>query len=208
MINFKDISLTLKQKKLFNGFDLKIGKGEKILFNSGSGTGKTSLFKMLLGFQLPDSGEIRIGNDLLTSASLKEIRSKFAYLSQDIDLPGYNFNKILDEVYSYELNSHLTRNNDQILELFDKFNLTKEFLHKEITEISGGERQRLGLIVCILLQRSVWLLDEPTSALDANMRELIVDIALNSDKTVLVISHDKQWLNSDELRIVRWENGS
>jgi ABC-type multidrug transport system fused ATPase/permease subunit len=204
MIQFKNIDLKSNNKFLLQQYNLLIKEGEKVLFNSASGSGKTSLFRLLLGFQQLDRGEIYIQDQLLSEKNVQSLRLNFAYLSQDVDLPGKDLQSILTEIYSYESNSHLKHDQAQVLELLHKFKLTEEFLDKEISEVSGGERQRLGIIILSLLQRPVWLLDEPTSALDTESKELIVEHILNSERTVLVISHDKAWTAAGKMRIERW----
>ncbi|KQC06629.1 MAG: hypothetical protein APR54_06960, partial [Candidatus Cloacimonas sp. SDB] len=175
-----------------------------IIFSAASGKGKTTLFRTLLGFQTPDKGKILLNGTELNAGSVKDFRSNMAYLSQDIDLPRIKFTEILDELYCYELNKHLIRDNSEINLLLDKFQLGEEYLHKKIAELSGGERQRIGLILCILLHRPVWLLDEPTSALDDDMKKQISEYILTRKETILIISHDKQWFESDKLRVERW----
>jgi putative ABC transport system ATP-binding protein len=204
MLEFRDLDLTIRNRKIFHNYNLKIAAGEKIIFSAASGKGKTTLFRTLLGFQTPDKGKILLNGTELNAGSVKDFRSNMAYLSQDIDLPRIKFTEILDELYCYELNKHLIRDNSEINLLLDKFQLGEEYLHKKIAELSGGERQRIGLILCILLHRPVWLLDEPTSALDDDMKKQISEYILTRKETILIISHDKQWFESDKLRIERW----
>lgn len=204
MLLFKNIDLKTDNKLLLKRYNLEISEGEKILFNSASGSGKTSLFRMLLGFQQPANGEIYIQDQLLTEKNVQFLRRNFAYLSQDVDLPGNDLRSILADVYAYETNSQLHYNEDLVVELLHDFRLGRDFLNKAISEVSGGERQRLGLVILALLDRPVWLLDEPTSALDAEIKDLVVDFVLNSERTVLVISHDKEWTAAGKMRIERW----
>ncbi len=70
-------------------------------------------------------------------------------------------------------------------------------------DLSGGERQRLGLALCQLMDRPIWLLDEVTSGLDKTLKHKVYNMVMESDKTVLIISHDDIWDNQS-IRKVRW----
>jgi putative ABC transport system ATP-binding protein len=204
MIEFRNISIKIKNRALFDNFNLKIEKGEKVVFTAISGSGKTTLLRLLLGFQRPDSGEIFINNTLLEPKSLRESRSLISYVSQDIDLQKLNLNELLNLIYSFDTNRSLERNENKIIELLLQFGLNDDYFEKKISELSGGERQRIGLIICCLLQRPIWLLDEPTSALDENMKKKVIDHVLHSDSTALIISHEKLWLEKNKVREVKW----
>ncbi|MCF7814413.1 MAG: ATP-binding cassette domain-containing protein [Candidatus Cloacimonetes bacterium] len=204
MIEFRNLSLKVKNRVLFDNYNLKIKKGEKIVITSISGKGKTTLFRLLLGFQQPDSGEILIDGKQLNPKSLIELRSFFSYVSQDVDLQKITLDELLDVIFSYDVNKDLERNDKKLFELLERFNLNEEYLEKIIPELSGGERQRIGLIICCLLQRPIWLLDEPTSALDQEMKKLVVDHVMSSNSTALIISHEKMWLEAQNIREVKW----
>lgn len=204
MIEFRNISIKIKNRALFDNFNLKIEKGEKVVFTAISGSGKTTLLRLLLGFQRPDSGEIFINNTLLEPKSLRESRSLISYVSQDIDLQKLNLNELLNLIYSFDTNRSLERNENKIIELLLQFGLNDDYFEKKISELSGGERQRIGLIICCLLQRPIWLLDEPTSALDEDMKKKVIDHVLHSDSTALIISHEKLWLEKNKVQEVKW----
>ncbi|MCK4941335.1 ATP-binding cassette domain-containing protein, partial [candidate division WOR-3 bacterium] len=70
-------------------------------------------------------------------------------------------------------------------------------------KLSGGEKQRILIVIALLLKRSVFLLDEVTSALDSELKEKVRDFFLKGDDwTVMVISHDKDWLERPELKVI------
>jgi putative ABC transport system ATP-binding protein len=204
MIEFRDLSLSVKNRQLFVGYNLKIEQGEKVVFSSVSGSGKTTLFRLLMGFQQPDAGEIIVNGQLLEPKTVKEIRHSISYISQDVDLQKTSFSELLDDIYSYEANKELSRNNDEVIQLLKRFKLNEEYLDKIIPELSGGERQRLGLIICCLLQRPIWLLDEPTTALDEELKNLVVENVMQAESTALIISHEKHWLDQKKIRAERW----
>lgn len=204
MIQFKDINLSFDDKKVFENFNMNVKKGEKILLSGPSGKGKSTLFKLLLGFQKPDRGDIFLKGKPLDKDNLKYFRKNLGYVSQDVDLRNKNVWDLIDEIFSYKQNKHIKISKVKVLDIVKFLNLPENIIEKEVNQLSGGERQRLGLIICILLDREVWLLDEVTSGLDKDMKQKVVDHILEQDKTILIISHDKIWSNNDIVRIEEW----
>lgn len=204
LINFKNVNLRFQDKEIFHNFNMDIKKGEKILLNAPSGKGKSTLFKMLLGFQKLDSGHIVYNGINLEKNNLIHFRSNIGYVSQDVDLMNQKVWNLINEIFSYKNNKHIDINKEKVIKFAQYFNLPLDILNKETKQLSGGERQRLGLIICILLDRQVWLLDEITSGLDKEMKEKVVDYVLKQDKTVLIISHDRIWAENEIVRIEEW----
>ncbi|MFD3157106.1 ATP-binding cassette domain-containing protein [Haloimpatiens sp. FM7330] len=204
LIQFKDINLKFKDKIIFDNFNMDVLKGEKIVLNAPSGKGKSTLFKLLLGFQKIDRGTILFNNKILEKKTLVYFRKNIGYVSQDVDFKNGKIGDLIDEIFSYNCNKHIKITKEQITHLVEYFNLPKDTLEKEVKQLSGGERQRLGLIICILLDRPVWLLDEVTSGLDKYMKEKVVNYVLKQDKTVLIISHDKIWTENNLVRVEEW----
>lgn len=202
MINIQDLSWSIDSKVMFDKLNLDIAKGEKILLTAPSGSGKTSLFKFMLGFRPIEAGMISINNMELNRKNLAEIRGNIAYVSQDIDLPNYKIHKIFEEIFSYKANREI-KYRDMLDFYLKDFHLNEDILNKKLEDISGGERQRLGFIICLLLNRDIWLLDEVTSSLDKEMKLKVQDYILDSSKTILIISHDKHW-DLERFREVTW----
>jgi putative ABC transport system ATP-binding protein len=86
--------------------------------------------------------------------------------------------------------------------------LEKDILEKNFETLSGGEKQRIGILIALMLGRDIFLLDEATSALDSGLKKKVVDNFLkNEDWTVFIISHDKEWeRNGVELVEIGEEN--
>lgn len=204
LINFKNINLIFDNKDIFHNFNMDIEKGEKILLNAPSGKGKSTLFKILLGFQKVDSGHIVYNGMKLDKNNLIYFRSNIGYVSQDVDLMNQKVWNLISEIFSYKNNRHIDINKEKVSNLAQYFNLPSDILNKETKQLSGGERQRLGLIICILLDRQIWLLDEITSGLDKEMKKKVVEYVLKQDKTILIISHDKIWAENKIIRIEEW----
>ena len=78
-----------------------------------------------------------------------------------------------------------------LIQTLKEFNLDSNILSKNINQLSGGEKQRLAFVIIILLDRKIWILDEITSSLDQDMKEKVINYILNTNKTVILVSHDK-----------------
>ncbi len=148
---------------------------------------------MLLGFIPPDKGNIFISGKEITPRNINDLRSKIAYLSQDVDLPPDTGSQVIEEIGNYKSNKGNRHFKALITHFLGEMAIEETMLSKNVCELSGGERQRLGLAVCLALNRPILLLDEPTSALDKKMKEHAVKLIMPLKKTILVSSHDPVW---------------
>lgn len=202
MIRFKNVSLTLGNKQLLDHFNLTIADGEKIVISAPSGAGKSSLLKLLLGFFEAEKGKIIFNGQEVLPENMRQIRSQVGYLSQGIDFPNGKVEDVFKEIFQYSVNRNIHFNRNVLLEKVRELNLSDDILQKNTVNISGGERQRLGWILLMLLDRPVLLLDEPTSALDEKMKRYFVDYIKQSNKTVICSSHDPEW-QTEPMRVIK-----
>lgn len=177
---------------MLTDFSFEIEKGDKIIVSGKSGIGKTTLLRLLLGFEKPDSGEIFFENLLLDDVSVWELRRKVAYVSQDLNIGHGNLKSFFDETLSLKANGHCKAGIDtEIKQYFDYFELSENLLKKDIEELSGGEKQRSAIINALLMKRQIFFLDEITSALDLSLKSKVLDyFFLNPEYTVISILHD------------------
>lgn len=199
LIHLSNINLTFNEKQIFKDFSLNVNKGEKILITGKSGKGKSTILKILLGFINYDSGNFFFDKQLVSINDFSEIRTKFAYVNQDVTIRPGKVKLILSEIATFSKNTYDGNFDKKLADLFE-FDIA--LLEKETSELSGGERQRLGIIISIMLNRDIFLLDEVTSALDKNLKKKVVDYYANSNATVISISHDSCWTESNLFREV------
>lgn len=183
----------LGNKQLLKNFELRINKGDKVLLAAQSGSGKTSLLRLILGFTKPDEGKIFFKQKEVAVGYLQKIRSQIAYLSQDVDFPNGKVREVFQEIFQFTANKHLNYSDEKLLEKLKEYDLSEGIMDKNTSMISGGERQRLGWIMMQLLDRPVLLLDEPTSAMDSKQKERFIDFVTETKKTVVCVSHDPDW---------------
>jgi len=202
MIRFESVYLRRSQTDIFSNLNLVVQKNEKVLIQGKSGIGKTTLFKVLLGFEKIDKGSVSFNGLKIDKAHIKEIREQIFYLSQDIDLKKDKVDHLLDEIRL--MNSKNRFKKDGLSHTMDFLDLHQNILEQNVKDLSGGERQRIGLLICFLLNRPVWFLDEPTSALDDKMKNKVAQYIIDQDKTIVIISHDDVWKKNERVKIERW----
>lgn len=190
MINFKNISLKFNDKIILNNFNLIVNAGEKILISGVSGKGKTTLLKLLLGFSTPNSGSILVDNLKLNEQTINIIRNKIGYMPQSTPFLNVKVEKLIHTIFNYKENLKTKLDMSILIQTLKEFNLDSNILSKNINQLSGGEKQRLAFVIIILLDRKIWILDEITSSLDQDMKEKVINYILNTNKTVILVSHD------------------
>ena len=201
IIKYENIGKFFGSKKVISDFSIRILRGRKILLRGKSGTGKSTLFKMLLGFEKPSEGSLYYRGKPVNSQVAWEIRKEVSYVSQDTDLGQGPVKDLLDEIFTY-LPNREKRSPEKLNTLMKEFELEKDILNKNFEKLSGGEKQRIGILIALMLGRDIFLLDEATSALDSELKKRVVDHFLkHEDWTLFVISHDKEW-ERDEVEIV------
>lgn len=171
--------------------DFNIEKGTLTLLCGPSGAGKTSLLKILNGTADRSSGEVIIESKDLGDYDSKELRRLVVLSSQNVFLfPGtieYNFNKF------YEYREQIPITNDEKKKFLDLCKVDFP-LDKDVDKLSGGEKQRIFLSICISFRSEILFLDEPTSGLDTyNAEEFVKNLKsflIQENMTVIAVSHD------------------
>lgn len=193
-IEVDDLTVSFNGKSVLDGFSAKIECGERVALAGKSGSGKSTVLRCILGFVVPEKGRVRVEGVELTGESVWQLRTRVAYVAQEPDLGFDSVKSTLEQPFSYKANEHLRENLSRIPELLEHLLLPKDLLEKEMTDLSGGEKQRIALISALLLDREILLLDEASSALDEDARNAMSALLKAKDGlTVLSISHDKEW---------------
>ncbi|MCC6563294.1 ABC-F family ATP-binding cassette domain-containing protein, partial [Candidatus Uhrbacteria bacterium] len=170
-----------EEKPLLDEVDFSVREGAKITLMGQNGAGKSTIFKMLTGALKPQEGEVHIQKDA-TIAIAKQVMSR-EYM--DITVREY-FAQAFSEKH-YDLDG-------RIRTVLETVNL-KTSLEKKVKEHSGGQQARLLLAFALIQEPDILLLDEPTNNLDKEGIEHLTSFLIMYPKTVLVISHDADFLN-------------
>ena len=193
IIKYENVGINFGSKKVLSNFSLSIPRGKKVLMKGKSGTGKSTLFKILLGFEKLSEGSVYYKEKPLSPQVAWQVRKEVAYVSQDTDLGEGNVKDLIEEVHAYRPNRD--KMNPEKLDMFmNELELEKDILWKNFENLSGGEKQRIGILIALLLERDIFLLDEATSALDSGLKKKVADHFLrHRDWTLFIISHDREW---------------
>ncbi len=194
-IEIENLSVCFDGNYVLKDFSLDLAFGEKVTLTGPSGSGKSTVLRAILGFVNPVKGSIKIMGETLNEKNIWKKRLDIAYVAQEPDLGEGTVQNIIKQPFSYHANSGLRSNLDRLSELMQRFNLSQSLLGKQMATLSGGEKQRIALVIAILLDRSIFLLDEASSALDKINRQAIADYFKQAPNiTVLSVAHDVEWL--------------
>ena len=148
--------------------------------------GKTTLFKIILGEEMPSAGKIKVGQSVNIGYFDQEQKS--------LSLENTIFQEIREAypmLTNFEIRSYLA-----------KFMFYGDDIDREISELSGGERARISLLKLMISDTNFILMDEPTNHLDIDSKEILEDAILDYEGTMLIISHDRYFLNKIAVKIL------
>ncbi len=186
MIELKHVSRSFGNFKAVDDISFSIQTGEIVGFLGPNGAGKTTTMRMITGFLDTNSGEILIDGQCI-SANEKESKKKIGYMSESAPLYG---DMIVQDYLEYIAQMHGQNSNERIPFLCDACGL-RDVMHKNISDLSRGYRQRVGLAHALMNDPEILILDEPTSGLDPNqiteVRNLIKEIG--KTRTVIISTH-------------------
>lgn len=223
-LSVENLEKNLGERILFSNLNFGLSKGDKMALVAGNGTGKSSLLRILAGVDLPSEGKVVFRNGV-----------RFGYLDQDPrfeanltvgDLITSGHPELTEAVSHYHITvENTTEDNQKDLELatakMDELNawdydrrLTEllqlfeiNMLQTKVEHLSGGQKKRLALAMTLLDDPDLLILDEPTNHLDIQMIEWLEGYLLRSGLTLLMVTHDRYFLENVCNAILEMHNG-
>ena len=176
---------------VFRGVDLTIKRGEKVAFVGKNGEGKSTLVKCVMG-EIPYGGTLKVGHNV-----------QIGYYAQ-------NQAQLLDgELTVFETIDRVAKGDVRlrIRDILGAFMFGGEASDKKVKVLSGGERSRLAMIRLLLEPVNLLILDEPTNHLDMRTKDVLKEAILAFDGTVIVVSHDRDFLNGLVTKVYEFGGG-
>lgn len=190
ILSLKNVGYCVKDKDIISNFSLDIATGAFLTIVGPSGGGKSTLLKLLANLISPTSGEIDFKDKNINAYSPTNYRRQVSYCFQQPSLFGETVKDNLEFPFKIRKQTPDQSKMEQVLESVD---LKPDFLNKNITELSGGEKQRVALIRNLLFKPEVLLLDEITTGLDNDSKEIVRRLIQNVHKdntTIIQVTHD------------------
>ena len=200
MLKVEHLKKHFGNQVVLDDINMEVKKGEILCIIGQSGSGKTVLFRHIIGLVFPDGGRILLDGEVISSPTTKpsdfnRIRKRFGILFQGAAL----FDSMdVGENLAFPLREHTDMTEGEIKvvigESLEMVGLREEFKSKIPSELSGGMRSRVGLARALVMKPEIMLYDEPTSALDPIMTEKINDLIMSLrsklNMTSIVVTHD------------------
>lgn len=216
-LSVENISKAYGAKRLFEKISFGLNQGQRIGLVARNGAGKSTLLRIVTGEEIPDEGKVTFRNDLQVTYLNQD--PKFDHEDTVEEAIYKTDNPILNAVreYDFALEAFEAEVNDKTstrlekatekmnhLEAWQVESKVKEvlerlkiaFLHKKIGMLSGGQKKRVALAKVLIDEPQLLILDEPTNHLDVEMIEWLENYLINKDLTLLLVTHDRYFLDS------------
>ena len=191
VIEAKGVSHSFGETAILRDFDLTVQRGDRVAFVGPNGVGKTTLIRILMGEIVPDQGSVKLGTNLVpavfdqTRAQLDPDATLWDSLTNDGDM---RVSGQSDQIMVRGMPRH-------VVGYLKDFLFDERQVRAPVRSLSGGEKARLLLARILARESNLLVLDEPTNDLDVETLDLLQELLDDYDGTVLLISHDRDFLD-------------
>ncbi|MEG1586640.1 MAG: ABC transporter ATP-binding protein [Bacteroidales bacterium] len=212
LIRFNNVSKTYGNQSVLQDFCLDIYKGEFLTIIGGSGSGKTTILKLINGLIKPDKGIITVEGKDVAQTDLIELRRNIGYAIQGIGLfPHLSIRKNIAYVLTLIDSKNHKKHQEQVNKLAEMLGLEKKILERYPSELSGGQKQRVGIARALAANPDILLMDEPFGAVDEitrqHLQEEIARLQKELGTTIIFVTHDIQEALKLGSRVLVMNNG-
>ena len=192
VVEVKDAGKAFGDKRIFSGATFTIERGQKVAFVGRNGEGKTTMARMIVGELPATEGTIRIGANVNIGY--------YAQNQDDLMEGDFTVYDTLDRVAVGDIRTRLR-------DILGAFLFRGEDIDKKVRVLSGGERSRLAMARMMLEPRNLLVLDEPTNHMDMRSKDILKNAILKYDGTVVVVSHDREFLDGMVDKVYEFRDG-
>ncbi|WP_349584908.1 ABC transporter ATP-binding protein [Leuconostoc citreum] len=193
LVSVSKVVKSYNENEVLNGVDLKIYSGERIALLGSNGSGKSTFIKTLLGFEKPDSGEVKF--EINPKKDLGYMPQKDVLIE---DIKVFEILNLVGAMYN-QYRSELDKN----IEFLSLSNKKKHY----ISDLSGGERRKLSFLISIINTPNLLILDEPTTGLDLESIDEFWNILSREKGSTLVVTHDFNQIDRYFNRVLYLDKG-
>ena len=195
VVDVRNATVTLGGRTIVNGLSTTIMRGDRVGVIGPNGAGKTTLLRLLIGELTPDTGTVRLGTGIELAY--------FDQLREQLDPDKSVFDSIADGAEFVEIGAA----RKHVIGYLQDFLFPPDRARTPVSALSGGERNRLLLARLFTRSFNVLVLDEPTNDLDIETLDLLEELLLEFSGTLLVVSHDRAFLNAVVTSTLVFEGG-
>lgn len=207
LIEFKNVSFYNDNKYILKDLSFCIEEGDFVSVVGPSGSGKSTFFRLCGDLISPTSGNIYFKNRSYQDYSPVDLRKNIVYCFQNPYLFGRSVMDNIEFPYSVR---KAKPDSERIKSLFNMFQISTDYLERDVNNLSGGEKQRIALIRSLIFMPEVLLLDEITSALDADNTLIVENVikSLNREGvTIMWITHNQEQSRKSANKILTIDSG-
>lgn len=188
VLNVENVSQAFDGKELFKNVNFEIERGQKVALVASNGVGKSTLLNIIMKKLPLQHGKITFGSNVT-----------YTLFDQDQNKALDQKKSIIDNIEGHCPPGVTTAT---IRALLGAFLFTGEDVYKKIEVLSGGEKNRVGMVRVLLQRTNLLLLDEPTNHLDLDAKRILLEALRNYEGTILFVSHDRSFLNDLATRVI------
>lgn len=207
LLELKNIAFAADKRQIIDDISLTVEQGDFISIVGPSGSGKSTLLKIIADLLPPDRGELRFRGESYTDYPPTELRQQIMMCFQT----PYLFGETVAENLNFPFQvRHEKPDRDKMIRLLNDFQLNESFLEKDVTTLSGGEKQRIALIRSLMYDPPVLLLDEVTASLDVENTEIVEQAIRDRHEqgaTILMITHNPAQSRRNANRLIEITDG-
>jgi len=207
IIQLSNVAMSFGDRILFENFDLVLNQNEIVGLTGGSGSGKSTILRIVVDLLTPESGIITVLGKPISEWDPRELRRNVILVPQESQM----FAGTIRDNLVWGLSKHEeTIDDDSLCEILGEVKLDSLKLDDEAFNLSGGEKQRIAIARALVMNPEALLLDEPTAALDEEaalaVENVLNDVIRKRQIGILIVTHNKDQAHRFTSRIIEMEN--